>query len=431
MSVFRDSRRQSKPWVYDFWVNGQRYQGDCMHADTGVAAKSRQEALDIQAARRTAARQEQSLARSGIRREAYTLNQACVVYLARKETDSPSDYAKHVVMVREIRGVLNGHKAVVDFTDEDFEGYRKFCIAQTIKVWKGGPKRKRTGTPADDRFWKDTGRPRAPRTVNDYLECARAIFTIPTRLRDPVTRQPILDEVPEIKLVRTPKRIPRPIGDGELAARLETAPPWTCDAAELSRLFGLRHGEAFWVGPRHVYRETYVGEDDQPIEVVALRFGPNETKSRNEEIAYGGEAGAELLEQLVHQARERGAELLVTWPGKKHFRAFLAGKEVPRDCWVGLKSVRRSWTRAAKRAGIQDPHRFHDVRARFITEVAKVQPAAAQDAARHQDPSTTALYIKLASSEIRAAVATAVGRRPITRKAMDQTLPAAKLKVVK
>jgi hypothetical protein len=325
-------------------------------------------------------------------------------------------------MVREIRGFLNGHRAVVDFTDEDFELYRKFCIAQTIKVWIGGPTRKRTGTPADDRLWKDTRRPRAPRTVNDYLECARAIFTIPTKVRDPMTRQPILDAVPEIKLIRTPRRIPRPIGDIELAARLETAPPWTRDAAELSRLFGLRHGEAFWVRPKHVYRETYVGEDNKAIQVVALRFGPGETKSRNEEIAYGGDAGAELLERLLRQARERGVELLVTWPGKKYFRAYLAGKEVPRDSWQGLKSVRGSWTRAAKRAGIQDPHRFHDVRARFITEVAKVQPAAAQDAARHQDPSTTALYIKLASSEIRAAVATAVSRRPKL---------AAKLKVVK
>ena len=112
-----------------------------------------------------------------------------------------------------------------------------------------------------------------------------------------------------------------PAGVGNLAVgrdrgdclRLETAPSWTRDAAELSRL---RHGEAFWVGPRHVYRETYVGEDSRPIEVVALRFGPNETKSRNEEIAYGGESGAELLERLLRQARERGVERLATWhPG--------------------------------------------------------------------------------------------------------------------
>jgi hypothetical protein len=51
------------------------------------------------------------------------------------------------------------------------------------------------------------------------------------------------------------------------------------------------------------------------------------------------------------------------------------------------------------------------VRARYVTEVAKVQAAAAQDAARHQDPATTAMYIKLAASEVRAAVADAISRR--------------------
>jgi DNA helicase HerA-like ATPase len=46
------------------------------------------------------------------------------------------------------------------------------------------------------------------------------------------------------------------------------------------------------------------------------------------------------------------------------------------------------------------------------TEVAKVQAAATQDAARHADPATTALYIKLAAGEVRSAVAEAMERRP-------------------
>jgi hypothetical protein len=41
-------------------------------------------------------------------------------------------------------------------------------------------------------------------------------------------------------------------------------------------------------------------------------------------------------------------------------------------------------------------------------------PAAARDAARHQDASTTALYIKRADSEVRGAVAQANARRPKT-----------------
>ncbi len=114
-------------------------------------------------------------------------------------------------------------------------------------------------------------------------------------------------------------------------------------------------------------------------------------------------------------------ENLISWPGPQEVHNFRAGRDVPIDCWRPLKSVRTSWTKSIKRAGIENPHRYHDVRARFVTEVAKVMPAAAQDAARHQDPSTTALYIKLADSEVRDAVGQANARRP----------KRAKLKVVK
>ena len=231
------------------------------------------------------------------------------------------------------------------------------------------------------------------------------MFEIAAKVRDPITRLPAIDQVLEIKLHRLPKRLPRPIGDAELAARLKMAPPWTREAAELSRLFGLRRGEIFWLERRHI-----------DPEIEGIRFAPSETKNGNEELAHGGKVGWQLLLQLDQQARERGQRYLVTWPGKKHFRKFLAGDRVPADCWQPLKTVRKSWKQAALRAGIEQPHRFHDVRARYITEVAKVLPAAAQDAARHQDPSTTALYIKLASSEIRSAVAQANARRPIRAK---------------
>lgn len=94
----------------------------------------------------------------------------------------------------------------------------------------------------------------------------------------------------------------------------------------------------------------------------------------------------------------------------------LRGEPIPREDWRPLKGIRRSWKTTIKTAGIERPHRFHDVRARYVTEVAKVQKAAAQDAARHQDPATTAMYIKLADMEIRDAVAQANARRPARAK---------------
>jgi integrase len=205
----------------------------------------------------------------------------------------------------------------------------------------------------------------------------------------------------EVKLLKTAKREPRPMPDGEFDARQAVAPPWTAEAAELSRVFGLRRGEALWVERRHIDREE-----------GGLFFSGEETKSGRDERVFGGDAGMALLERLRLQAVQRGQMHLVTWPGPKHWRAMLRGEDVPRTTWRPLKSVRRSWRTTIKTGEIDQPHRFHDVRARYVTEVAKVQAAATQDAARHADPATTALYIKLAAGEVRTAVTQAMARRP-------------------
>lgn len=103
-----------------------------------------------------------------------------------------------------------------------------------------------------------------------------------------------------------PRRLPRPIGDDELHARLEEAKPWTREAAELARLFGLRLSEALEVGLRHIDRE-----------IRGLRFDAGETKGGNDEMVFGGAAGWELLLELEAQAMARGQQDLVTWPGPK------------------------------------------------------------------------------------------------------------------
>ena len=100
----------------------------------------------------------------------------------------------------------------------------------------------------------------------------------------------------------------------------------------------------------------------------------------------------------------------------------MEGKASPRKPSVEMASrssvgsLDVAWRSTAKRAAIERPHSFHKIRGRYITEVAKVQPAAAQDAARHQDPATTAMYIKLAAGEIRDAVRQANARRPARTK---------------
>lgn len=399
MSVYRNKQRDGE-WRYNFYIGKQRFFGPCLDKDGQPVAK-KSEALAAEELAKVAARQQISLAKSGIRPGVYTFAQASALYLQRK--NGKTDFANHKRYVHEIRNFeafAGGAKAMRDITLEDCEGYKTFCGQQTVKKWIGGAKRKKTDAGAD-RFWKDTGRPRSPREINNYLKCLKAVLTIGTKVRDPITRQPILDDVPEIRLQRVPRRQPRPIGDNELEARLGAAKPWTREAAELARLFGLRKAEALTIGRRHVDRE-----------IEGLRFDAGETKSGNDEFAFGGEAGWQLLLELEAQAISRGVEHLITWPGPKKWRAWLRGEEIKNHEWRHLKGIERSWRSTAKRAGIVGGHTFHKIRARFITEVAKVQPAAAQEAARHRDASTTALYIKLAATEIRDAVRQANARRP-------------------
>lgn len=403
MTVYRNKQRGGE-WRFSFWLSRERFHGACLD-EKGKPVETKTAARAAEEREKVAARQKQNLAKSGVRPGSYTLAQACALHLARKE--GKTDFDNHLRYVREIRNFrddkfdfLGGGIAMQDITPEHAEAYRRFADRQTLRKWVGGT-RKKTGTPTDDRWWRDTARPRTKREVNNYLKCFNALMRLGTRVRDPFTRLPIVEDPPEIKLHKIPRRLPRPIGDDELHARLDKAKPWTRETAELARLFGLRKSEALELEIRHIDRETR-----------GLRFNAGETKSGNDEFAFGGDAGWQLLLELEAQAIGRGQKRLVTWPGPKLWPAHLRGEDIPRAEWRPLKGITRSWRTTVKAAGIDQPHRFHDVRARYVTEVAKVQPAAAQQAARHQDPATTAMYIRLAANEIRDAVGQAVARRP-------------------
>ncbi len=403
MTVFKNKQRHSE-WRYDFKIAGKRFSGPCLD-ETGSPVATKTAAKQAEERERVAGQQQHKLAKSGIRTGSYTISQAAALHLARKE--GKTDFANHVRYVREILAFSafgGGAKAMVNITDEDTEAYRKHAASQTLMKWVGGSRRRKTGTPADAQYWRDTGKPRSLREVNNHLKCLRALFAIGQKVRDPVTHLPVLHEAPEVKLHKMPRRMPRPIGDEELHDRLEVAKPWTREAAELARLFGLRLAEALTVERRHIDREAR-----------ALRFDAGETKSGNDEFAHGGDAGWQLLLELDVQAIARGQKHLVTWAGPKKWKAQLRGEAIVQADWRPLRGITRSWRTTGKKAAIDQPHSFHKIRARYVTEVAKVQPAAAQDAARHQDPATTAMYIKLATSEIRDAVRQANGRRPVRR----------------
>jgi integrase len=142
------------------------------------------------------------------------------------------------------------------------------------------------------------------------------------------------------------------------------------------------------------------------FEARCLRFKGEDQKSGRDEEAYGGAIGWRLVQRLVKQARTRGQDHLITWPGPQHTWNVRMGRGVPRDAWRPLKSVRKSWATSAKDAGIEKPRRFHDVRGAYITQVARGTRSSRmiREAARHRDQSTTDRYIEIAQNETAKAV---------------------------
>jgi integrase len=413
VTVFKRKDRGGA-WEYEFVRKGERFRGRCLDLE-GRPVGTRTAALAAEERAKAAAQHALAQRLAAGRPGVYSIGQAGAAYLKRKAGKTASHVNNARLYVAEILGFFGATTPIGEIPDERIAAYQDFAGRQTLKKWRGGRgvKLGDVPDPADPKLWQDTGRVRSRRTTNNYLKALREIFAGAARLRDPVTRRPMVDAVPDVALHKMPRRLPRPMPDAELHARLATLPPWAIEAGELARLFALRLSEALSAQRRHVDHQAR-----------GLLFRAGDTKSGNDEPAFGGEAGWQLLQRLEAQAIDRGVQHLVTWPGPAHFHAVLAGEAPEGLAWRPLKSIRTSWRNSAARADVAQPHRFHDVRARAITEVAKVQAAAAQGAARHQDPATTAMYVRLAATEVAAAVSQAVDRRPAANAVRKTPAPA-------
>lgn len=399
MTVYKD---QHGVWRYDFWLDQVRHRGPCLDSENRrVATKT--EAKQAELLERARAEQGRRRGRAPIRASDYTLAQAQASLLKRVVDRQRTE--EHVANIRlwgdDILQYFGADLAFGTLTQDMLDDYANHVAAQSIRKWLGSSRRPGPDDYDKPELWRDTGRRRSQRQVNNYLMHLRRLLAIAAKVRDPVTRQPVLNQYPplEIELDRVPRRKPRPISDAELSKRQARMTPWAREAVELSRLFGLRKSEAVTIEIRHV--------DDQ---ARALFFRGEEAKSGHDEHAFGGEAGWKLLQQLRQQAITRGQVRLITWPGPDHYREFLKGEKVPAKCWRPVKSIDGSWRKSGR--GIDGAHRFHDIRARYITSVAQANKGVARQAARHQHSATTDLYIQVADDEVAQAVATAVARRP-------------------
>lgn len=383
MTVFKNRQRNGE-WRYDFRLGGERFHGPCVDPVTGKPAVTEKQAREIEALARAKARVAGRAGRSISRPGSFTFGQAILLHIDHQVGSSPAHIANLRLYARELIAFF-GDPPIVEITQEQVNEYRSFAAQAPVTVWRGGPRRRSTAP----LMTGTTSKVRSPASVNHRLNCLRAAFNQAHHVKDPVTGEPMLPFPPVVTPVPAPKRRPTPISDAELFARMDEAPPWVRDVAELARFFGLRRTEALQVTLGHIDRDQR-----------ALRFDGSTTKSRRDEFARPVPGGWDVLMRLAKQARARGQTRLVTWPGPAHMAAYLAGEKVPREAWRPLKSIRRAWRSSAEKAGITAPRRLHDTRARYITEVAKVAPGVAQDAARHQDPATTALYIALAGAEV-------------------------------
>lgn len=389
MTVFRDKRRNNR-WAYEFELSKERYQGICKSTE-GIHARTKAEALEAEADARRRARAEQGMARSGVRPGAYLLSQAILRHIGNQVDSSASHVDSLKRVARELIQFFGVDRAVVDLTADDIGDYREFSGKQHRRVWVGGPRKLKDGDEDNPRLWKVLPSLRSASEVDHTLDCLRSALKIAHCTRDPLTGQPMLPFPPDVPSVHVPKRTPRPMPDEELSARLSEAPSWVVDAAMLARLFGLRLTEALIVERRHLDHEYQ-----------AILFQGEENKSGHDRRKFGGEAGWALLQRLAEQARQRSQERLVTWPGPKWIKKLRKGEIPPKDVWRPLKTIRRAWKNTIERAAIEQPHRFHDVRAKYITHVALLGSATlTKELAGHASMATTERYISVTSADLR------------------------------
>ena len=408
MSVFRNKQRGGQ-WAYDFVIGGERFRGYCLNPN-GTPATKRSEAADAEGRVRAAAKASQGMAKSGIRPGGYLLAQALNHHIARQVDSSASHVASVRRIVSELLRFFAPGRPIAEIGAPEVEAYRAFAVAQKRKVWIGGPRKITEADHGNPRLWRELDRPRSASEVNHCLDVLRCALDIAHKTQDPMTGHSALPFPPTVAPVFEVKRSPTPMPEGELASRLEVAPPWTQEAALLARYYGCRLSEALTLTTRHIDREAR-----------CLRLLGAATKSGRDEPLHGGEVGWELVLRLEAQARRRGQVHLVTWPGVRAARRLRLG-EVPddtavdpktgRSIWAPLKSIRKSWNTSAEKAGVDQPHRYHDLRAAYITDIDRVAGATTTRLlARHASMSTTQKYIGLDGKELAGAADRAAKRR--------------------
>lgn len=400
MTVYRDKSRKNR-WCYEFVLDHVRHRGVCKTPE-GAYTKSKAEATDAETAARARVRAEAGIAKSGIRPGAYTLAQGLLRHISQTSVDASQSHIKSMQRISaELLRWFGADRPVVDITDDDTNEYRTWCAEQRRRVWLGGPRKMAEADFDNPKLWKELDQLRSASEVNHCLDLLRCALQAAYNTRNPQTGERMLPFPPEVKPVAVLERDPRPMPEAELSARLAKAPLWVVHAARLVRCFGLRQREAVSLDVFHLDHEHR-----------CLRLKGAETKSGKDQALYGGREGWILAKWLARRARRVGQTRLVLWPGPAWFKRFRQGQTPPAEAWRPIKTFRRSWRDTVEAAGIERPHRFHDVRAAFITNIAEMASSTiTKGLARHASMVTTEKYIKVVDKKFADAAEEASRRR--------------------
>jgi integrase len=385
-------------WVYDFRLQGRRYQGYCV------------DAARLPVTSKSAARQAEGVAKHRAQMAPKIADTAGLT-LAEVIADMQPRWKREATwtdkqrQARELLTFFGSATAMRAIDETQIRAYTDFALAQLLRVWTGGPSRDRDN-PDQANFWKDTGKTRAGATVNRYLSLLRQIIKRAGEVRDPLTGRPALDHVPMVRELPEIKRRARPTPEPVLERLLALLPAHAREAVILTLYFGFRAGEVFGLTVSQV---DFVSK--------GVWLAGEDVKDREDAFLPGAPDAMAFLKGLVAQAQERGTAHLVTFRQER--------KDGEPEAWRPVAGVRTAWARAMaiieKEFGRR--YRWHDLRAAFITHVAlNSGPVAAQSLARHSDYDTTRAYIEVADN-IRRNAANKTARRPALSVVRGKRIP--------
>jgi len=372
MTVFFDKSRRR--WRYDFRAGGVRHAGYCLDGK-GDHAANKTEAIKIEVAVRAKALADRKKADKS--HKSYTFAQALAAYAA--QVRGRKNWRNNVIQISELLSFFGGETPVTQITEARVWEYIAWSRRQPVRVWVGGAGH--ADQACDRATHKALPRLRSDARINRYLAVLKKALGIASRQADPATGLPVLPVPPRIETLKEVERLPNPVPVETVHLILQHLPQLVADVVTLLVLTGTRKGELL---ARRV--------EDYRSDLGALRIPGAETKGGRDEYIPIPEDAAEVIKRRVEASKEAGSVWLF-----------------PSSTGTGhLKDFKRSWATALRRAGA--PHyRIHDLKATFVTTVARVDRGMAQTMARHRSEVTTKRYIAVLDSR-RHATAAAVGR---------------------